>query len=655
MSAQDILLEEIKHPPEPLLRELRLYLDFMRKKQPWVLFICFVATSNLSGQRSSPEIKQAASAITYVERPIAAQHVRPGGILGDRIKFNLDMLIRERNIRHALYSGWGADQIGRWLGATTIAQELFPAKVRSSAIQEKVSELISVQATNGFYYAKELEKTPERLYECWFGQGRGIWSLYEYYKFTGNEKARASATKAADFVMNNRKSWKISKPLCGGIESALDPIAAMGFAWDRPDYIDWSKYIADNIQHQVGHPSDEPTAHVESNKLHTHEEKPFYHHTYSYLNTMHGVLDLAVLTGEKKYLEIARDVFDNSLSSVWINGQFPESYGDYYERCDEQCSGIEWLELSLKLFGTTGDARYLDWAELTAMNQLFFGQIPNAGFTCYRSINRHHWMSKDNHGGEQGDCCTMSGGFGMSLTATYTVTSNDRGLSVNLPFDVDVKKTMNGGAMHLTQTIEVQPYEMVRRIQAKNDSLKAIDVKVHAPYWSPKPMASVNGKNVSQKTVKGFITFKCLAGESLSIDIRLPMNLAVVPARRSILNANQPDGKHGAVGDATEVGLMYGPYTLMFNREMAPQVTIKDLSLNIPVDRQGHPKVSQTIPQNWKDEIGALPLFIDATLQDGTAVQLIPCANFTQTALTVTDPYVMRFSEIKLTRSLMNR
>jgi len=33
MSTQEILLEEIKHQPEPVLRELRDYLDFLKRRR----------------------------------------------------------------------------------------------------------------------------------------------------------------------------------------------------------------------------------------------------------------------------------------------------------------------------------------------------------------------------------------------------------------------------------------------------------------------------------------------------------------------------------------------------------------------------------------------------------------------------------------------
>jgi len=33
MSTQEMLLEEIKHQPEPVLRELRQYLDFLKRQR----------------------------------------------------------------------------------------------------------------------------------------------------------------------------------------------------------------------------------------------------------------------------------------------------------------------------------------------------------------------------------------------------------------------------------------------------------------------------------------------------------------------------------------------------------------------------------------------------------------------------------------------
>src|SRR5262245_27369711 len=111
--------------------------------------------------------------MNYMERPLAPNQVRPRGLLAARLQLSLERLIRERSM-HTKYAGWGADQIGRWIGATTLEASLLADTSALPIIQEKVEELRAAQDENGFYYGAQLRTTPDRLRECWFGQGRGI-------------------------------------------------------------------------------------------------------------------------------------------------------------------------------------------------------------------------------------------------------------------------------------------------------------------------------------------------------------------------------------------------------------------------------------------------------------------------------------------------
>src|SRR5579871_2011070 len=165
--------------------------------------------------------------MNYKERPLSPIQVMPRGLLAARMRLSLDRLIRERQM-HTAYAGWGADQIGRWIGATILEAKLLADSSALLIIREKVDELRVAQDENGFYYGAQLQNTPERLRECWFGQGRGIWNLLEYYEATGDEAALASALAAADHAVARRNAWEIAKPLCGGIESAVGPMARLG-------------------------------------------------------------------------------------------------------------------------------------------------------------------------------------------------------------------------------------------------------------------------------------------------------------------------------------------------------------------------------------------------------------------------------------------
>lgn len=578
----------------------------------------------------------------YHEKPLSPREITPRGLLAARLRLSLERLLRERQM-HTKYAGWGADQIGRWIGATILEALLLKEDSALPLIHEKVEELCSAQDAQGFYYGVELQETPERWRECWFGQGRGIWNLLEYFDATGETEALLSVQKAADLAVTTQGTWEISKPLCGGIESVVGPMARLGRQTERPEYVAYARWLADSIQHQVAKPAPVPTAHVEPTSLHTHEEKPFYHHTHSYLNTTHGVLDLAVVTGEQRYLEQAKQVFEDSFSSVWINGDFPESYGDYYERIDETCSTVDWVVLGLKLFALTGEVRYLDSVELSAWNHLTFGQSHDGTFTCYRSVNRHHWANDHNKGFPQNECCAMSGGWGLSQLALYTLTENEKGISVNLPFEISATLERESGEVHIAQSLWTGCHEMVQTLQIENDSALPLEIKLRVPYWCPEPLLRVNGLPSAKKAQDGILLLSCDAETACSIELHLPMHLSIIPAERNILTKNRP----AVVGDAKEQGLQYGPYVLMLSRVMYPEIVQKDVAVTILLNGDGTPKVRQVCPEAWHLHHGAVPLLVEAEVE-GSPVLLTPCANTTMTRFTVDDPYLLRFAEIKL-------
>ena len=243
----------------------------------------------------SPEMR-------FREHPASCFQIQTDGILASRMAFNLDKLINLRQI-HSVYTGWGADQIGRWIGTAILEATLLDREPSLAIIREKVDELIRAQDQEGFYYGDELKRQPDRYRQCWFGQGRGIWNMLEYYNITNDMNTFHSMVRAAGHTVDKRSEWEIGRPLSGGIESAVGPMARLGELTKNQDFIDWSKDIADNIQHEVAVPSAIPTAHVESTNLYTHEMKPLFHHTHSYLSTTHGIVDLAVITGERKYFD----------------------------------------------------------------------------------------------------------------------------------------------------------------------------------------------------------------------------------------------------------------------------------------------------------------------------------------------------------------
>jgi hypothetical protein len=97
-----------------------------------------------------------------------------------------------------------------------------------------------------------------------------------------------------------------------------------------------------------------------------------------------------------------------------------------------------------------------------------------------------------------------------------------------------------------------------------------------------------------------------------------------------------------------EEGLQYGPYALMFFREMYKEVKERHLSVTVPLEN-GRPIMSQKLPEGWR-AAGSVPLLIKAKLGNGADVWLTPGANSTMMQFSVVDPYVFRFAKVTVSK-----
>jgi hypothetical protein len=356
------------------------------------------------------------------------------------------------------------------------------------------------------------------------------------------------------------------------------------------------------------------------------------------------MVDLAMATGDDKYLQQAIKIFEDNLPMVWVNGGVPEHYAAYYEYNQETCSMVDWVVLCLKLYNVTGQARYLDAAELSILNALPFNQINSRSFICQRSVNRHHHRGEHGNRGYVADfCCTMFGPWLMGQVTTQAITANEKGFSVNLPLDIDATTHRHAKAVKISQRMHIRPNDILQSINVFNGDTSGFDLKIHMPYWCENPSLRIDGNDQKLKAVNGFVHVNCPANSVLAISVKLPMSLQIVPPGRSLLTKDTPPGP----GVAPEKGLQYGPFALMFNRQMYPDVTEHDIAVTVPLKDNGHPFVDQNLPDDWTTG-GAVPILIKAQLKGGKKVLLTPCANLTMTTLTVDDPYILRFSEVAL-------
>lgn len=104
-------------------------------------------------------------------------------------------------------------------------------------------------------------------------------------------------------------------------------------------------------------------------------------HSHGYLCAVYGLLLLYCARGEEKWLEMARQSWQELVEGGYIlptGGLLEKAVMGYH--LDEGCSQADWMRVNLLFFALTGEDRYADMAERVLHNQLRMNQCNTGGF-----------------------------------------------------------------------------------------------------------------------------------------------------------------------------------------------------------------------------------------------------------------------------------
>ena len=272
--------------------------------------------------------------------------------------------------------------------------------------------------------------------------------------------------------------------------------------------------------------------------------------THATLSATRGMLRFFELTGEKKYLAMARSRYD-----LYRANALTEGYGNYNwfgaPRWTEPCAIIDSFMTATLLWKHTGDAAYLADAHLIYFNALSHGHRVNGSFGTDRCLGAEQaeenlFLSPINY--ETYWCCTMRGGEGFSRAIEYSFFTE--GNSVYVPFynNCEVSLALCDGTLTLKEHTGY-PYRGDVRLEVKQaTSGLYAKIKLFIPPWADGHKAAVNGASIATVPEGGFITIAgCFnAGD----EITLHMDLSV---RAEGMMTHNQQGRHK---------FLYGPMLL---------------------------------------------------------------------------------------------
>ena len=386
-----------------------------------------------------------------------------------------------RDVRR--FTNFSGDLSGRYIGA------LASAAGRDPALTEKLApfvEQVLLHQKNDGHFGDPmgvLETPDDDMARLW-GNGRLLIGLLEYYRESRHAPALEAAKRLGDFLVE--AAPRFNAPSLRRF--FLDGKFAVG-------YVCWTQNI-EGLAALYRHTADDRYLQLADQMAERTERRPSQH-THGFLSTLRGLVELARVSGQPRYLEQAEREWQSIVDSgnVLVHGAIPEAFLPSIER-DEGCSQGDWIRLSLDLWRETGNITYLEQAEKTLFNEFALNQFASGDFGHINlretgvgpEIARSWW------------CCTLHGLRTFPEIERAAFRLDDGTLYYDLPVDAIFKST--GLRVTAKSSLETDGRITVSIAEALDP---AIRLAVRLPSWAKSIRVNIENEPQEVRVIDGYL------------------------------------------------------------------------------------------------------------------------------------------------------
>jgi DUF1680 family protein len=503
--------------------------------------------------------------VGLLEKPVPVSSIKEiTGFFGSRMELNQDVYLKQFPIdkyvefiekrEHVEWDWTKAEQHGKWIESAYLSAIQSEDKELLEKAQAVLKRIIDSQEENGYVGATARSfRSPERpvrgmdAYELYFV----FHAFITVYEETGDKQALTAAEKLADYYLkyfgpgrlefwpselrapeNKRKEIHGLSQFAGhGVhyswEGSLlaDPVARLYEVTGKKKYLDWSRWVVDNIDKWSGWDAFSRLDSVADGTLGVDKLQPYVHSHTFHMNFM-GFLRLYRITGDKTLLRKVAGAWDDIYKrQMYITGGV--SVAEHYEHdyvkpltgnIVETCATMSWMQLTQQLLELTGDVKYADAMERLMFNHVFAAQ------DCEHGVCRYHTAPNgDKPSGTHGyfhgpDCCTASGHRIISLLPTFLYAEQGKEFYINQYLSSKYAGKDFGFEMKGN-------YPESENITLTVTSEKAVNrtVNLRIPSWCKTPEVAVNGAVVTGVQPGAYLKLARKWSKGDKIEIIFPM------------------------------------------------------------------------------------------------------------------------------------
>ena len=426
-----------------------------------------------------------------MKKYVSSNDIRPLGDMGARTALLFsrmtDSMYRPEAIFTSDVQGWPGD----WEGRTILAQTLLSRVTGAEAPFLKANVEALAGAYNERGYLKGIMPEGEFDEQQLSGHGWLLRGLCEYYLYSGDEKALDMAKVIVENLFMPTKGRfdtypiKLEERVIGG--EFAGNIAGVVRGWHISTDTGCAFIPMDGLSQVYELTKDEKLGELLS-EMHdmfmTIDVVGSKVQTHATLSACRGILRLHSVTGEAKYLESAKKIFD-----TYVNYGMTANYANYnwFGRPEwtEPCAIIDSFIVAMRLYEYTGEAEYAEAARLIWANGVLRSQRANGGVGCDTCAGA----------GEDGDiirvrtyeanwCCSMRGGEGLEKALRFAYMVEEDAITALMPMSCEAAFEIGNGRVVLRQDAEKARDGRIVYNVVENSVQKPVVLKVFMPGWT---------------------------------------------------------------------------------------------------------------------------------------------------------------------------
>lgn len=438
--------------------------------------------------------------------------------------------------------GWRGEYFGKMMRGACLTYRYCPDEELYEILYETVKDLLSTQDDLG----RICTYTVEKEYNGW-----DVWSrkyvlvgcLY-FHGICKDESFKTQILNAlcrhVDYLIatigdeESKKKITDTSEWWGAVNSCsiLEPIVELYNRTKEERFLRFAEYILG-----VGGCRDGNLLELAE----AGEVMPYqYPETKAYETTsfFEGALAYYETTGEKRYLEIVKKymdaVYETDVTIIGCSGctheLFDNSAVKQTEKQDddavlqETCVTVTWMRVAERLLRITGDVKYAEWIEKSALNTLYgsinvynekqynrWDKIYEEGvpFDSYSPLvykTRGFGIGGQKHFQEGGyyGCCACIGAAGTGLFPLIAVMQRENGFVFNYYNDGKITAQTPDGAAAVFSVDGNFLASGKAEITVNLEKNEKFALQLRVPAWSNAPTLTVNGEKLSVK--QGYFT-----------------------------------------------------------------------------------------------------------------------------------------------------